>query len=153
MSTVPLRSGLGEMMGPNICMTALLLSPDGGASIEPGALHGRSRVESAVRFTSQRDELGETAELHWLIWLAIELDGEQPVRYIGASASELWIDPERKIGWKVLAGQVNGMSSALRGEVNLKGVGAREKGMAARQLIALSGDAWDASPELKGALA
>ena len=153
MSTIPLRAGLGEMMGPNTCMTALLVSPDGGASLEPGALHGRSRVESGIRFVSQRDELGEKAELHWLIWLAIELDGERLVRFIGASVSEMWIDPEQKIGWKVLAAQVNGMSSALRGEVNLKGVGAREKAIAGRQLMALSGDAWDASPELKEALA
>ena len=153
MTTVPLRSGLGEMMGPNTCMTALLVSPDGGASLEPGALHGRSRVESGIRFVPQRDELGEHAELHWLIWLAIEMDGQQPVRYVGASASEMWIDAERKVGWKVLAAQVNGMSSALRGEVNLKGVGARERAIAGRQLIALSGDAWDASPKLKEALA
>ena len=153
MSTVPLRSGLGEMMGPDICMTALLVSPDGGASLEPGALHGRSRVEEGIRFVPQRDELGGGAQLHWLIWLAIELDGDRPVRYIGASASELWIDPERKIGWKVLATQVNGMSSALRGTVSLAGIGAREKAIAARQLMALSGDAWDASPDLKAALA
>lgn len=152
--SVPLSTGLGEVMAPQTLVTALILSPDGSLAVEPGALHGRSAIEQSVRLVTRREELGPDVQLHWCVWVAIELDGaSQPVRYQGVAASELWIDPSNRLSYKVLAESVNRMAEAMRGGVNLKTMEAGSRAVIGRQLAALSCEVWDRSPEaLKAAL-
>ena len=49
MTTVPLTTGLGEIIAPRTLLTVLLLTPEGTISVEPGALHGRSELETRLR--------------------------------------------------------------------------------------------------------
>ena len=147
MKPVPLSTSLGELMAPQTLVTALLISPDGTIALEPGALHGRSQLEGRLRFVSRREELREP-QRHWFIWVAVELDdANQPVRYKGLAASELWVDPGQQAGYKVLAESINRMSEAMRGGVNLKTLGAGEKRLIAQQLAALSAEAWERSAQ------
>ena len=47
---IPLSTGVGEMMAPQTLLTVLILSPLGEIKLDPGALHGRSEIESSLRF-------------------------------------------------------------------------------------------------------
>ena len=152
---VTLSTGLGEIMAPQTLMTPLLMTPEGQITVEPGALHGRSEMESGLRFVKRREELVEGAQRHWLVWVAIELDAAtQPVRYKGIAVSELWVDRANQVGYKNLAASVNRISEAIRGGVNLKAMTSTEKAAIKQQLLLLSSASWEQSaPSLKDALA
>jgi len=150
---VPLSTGPGEIIAPQTLMIPFLLSPDGSICADPGALHGRSQVESSVQLVRERSQV-VNPQVYWLIWVAVELDGtNQPIRYKGLAASELWIDLDRKVGYKVLAEHVNRMSEAMRGGVNLKTLDATAKSKITQQLISLDSQVWErTAPSLKEAL-
>ena len=151
---IPLTTGLGEIMAPGTLLTAFVLTPDGTISVEPGALHGRSELESRLQWVREKEQLADQ-RIVWLVWVAVELDASNaPVRYKGLAASELWIDREQRMGYKVLAEDVNRMSEALRGGINLKTLGGQEKTLIARQLESLDPAVWGRSADgLKRALA
>ena len=150
---IPLTTGLGEIMAPRTLLTALLLTPDGTISVEPGALHGRSELESRLQWVREKEQLTDP-RLVWLVWVAVELDASNvPVRYKGVASSELWVDREQRVGYKVLAEHVNRMAEALRGGINLKTLGAKEKALIAQQLRSVGSDVWERSADnLKDAL-
>ena len=131
-------------MAPHTLLTPLLLTPEGEITVEPGALHGRSGLESTLRIVQKREELGGEAKRYWLIWIATELDAsDQPLRYKGLSVSELWVDPLKRLGYKSLADSVNRIAEALRGGMNLKTLSGPETGLVAQQLQALAPHAWE----------
>jgi len=153
-STIPLKTGLGEVMAPGTLVTALVLTPDGTIRVDPGLLHGRSEIETHLQWVRQKDELANP-HVVWLVWVAVELDSSNtPVRYKGIAASELWVDRERRLGYKVLAEHVNRMAEALRGGINLKTLGAQERVLIAQQLRSLGSEVWERTADnLKAALA
>ena len=147
MKTVPLSTSLGEVMAPQTLLTVLILSPDGTLTVDPGALHGRSEVESTLHKIIQAREPVPNTTVYWLIWVAVELDGSNtPIRYKGIAASELWIDHATKTGYKILAEHVNRMAEAMRGGVNLKTLDHRARLLIAKQLESLGAAAWGQSP-------
>lgn len=151
---IPLSTALGEVMMPGTLITAFILAPDGTVRLDPGVLHGRSAIESAVRFVASRDQVAD-AQRYWVVWVAVELDGtDRPVRYRGLSVSELWIDPRHGTGYKVLAESVNRMTEAMGGGLNVRVLSGVEKTLVAAQLASLSPEVWERSPQgLKDALA
>ena len=150
---VALSSGLGEVMAPQTLVIPLILSPDGQVTIEPGALHGRSEIESSVRMVQQRSDVAD-GQCYWCAWVAVELDAaNQPVRYKGLAVSELWVDPTRRLGYKSLAESVNRIAEAMRGGVNLKTMTGREKAAVKQHMSTLSSGSWERCPQaLKDAL-
>jgi hypothetical protein len=145
MDTVDVTRGFGEVMAPQVLVTCLMVSPDGTATVDPGALHGRSAIESSVQFVGKREDVVD-AQLYWCLWVAMELDAsDKPMRYRGAAASELWIDPLNKRGYKVLAESVNRMAEAMRGGLNLKTIDARSRTSIRQQLLLLAEDVWERS--------
>ena len=150
---VPLTSGLGEVMAPGILVAALVLSPDGQGKFDPGALHGRSELEGRLQFVGQRAAVSE-GQSYWIVWVAIELDASNiPVRYCGLSVSELWVNLTQRIGYKSVAGQVNRMSEAMRGEVHLDLLAPPLRQALRQHLTSLNQAAWTSSSEaLKKAL-
>ncbi len=153
MKTVPLTTGLGEVMEPGTLVTALILSPDGRMSVEPGALHGRSEIESSLQFAQKREQLADAA-IFWFVWVAVELDGtNHPIRYKGIAVSELIVDQAAQTGYRSVTENVNRMSEAMRGGINLKTLDVRAKSLIREQLVTLGADVWDRStPTLKEAL-
>ena len=142
---VPLSTGIGEVLAPQLLVTALVLSPAGELTVDAGALHGRSAVESQLRLATTRDAL-KTPQLYWLIWVAVALDAaNSPQRYKGIAASELWVDPASQSAYKVLAEHVNRIADAMLGRVTLKTLGPKEKTLIRRQLAALDAQAWERS--------
>ena len=154
MKNVPLTVGLGEIVTPGTLLTALILAPDGTIALDPGALHGRSELEQSVQIEPAFDQV-QSAQVYWIVWVAAELDASDAlVRYTGVAVSELWLDPVRKIGYKVLAEHVNRMAEALRGGINLKTLGAPARALIAQQLASLGPETWERTAgALKGALA
>ena len=147
MKPVELSSGLGEVVAPHTLMMPLVMTPEGTLSVEPGALHGRSEVEGALRFAQKREEIAQ-AQRYWIVWVAVELDAaNQPVRYKGIAVSELWVDPSTQRGYKSVAESVNRMAEAMRGGVNFKTMTSAEKTAVKQQLVALSSDAWGRATE------
>lgn len=154
MKTIPLSTGIGEVLAPQLLVTALVLSPAGELTVDAGALHGRSAVESQLRLSATRQELA-SPQLYWLIWVAVTLDAANvPQRYKGIAVSELWVDPAAQSAYKVLAEHVNRIADAMLGRINLKTLGPKEKALIRRQLVALGADVWERSDAaLKDALA
>ncbi len=138
--TIPLTTGFGEVMAPQTLVTALLIGPDGQARFDAGALHGRSELESQLEFVRQRESVG-AGKAVWVVWVAIELDADQrPLRYKGAAVSELLVNLEKRLGYKNLADQVNRMSEAMRGGVNLSKVSAEERALIRQHLVSLGAE-------------
>jgi len=150
---VPLTSGLGEVLAPQMMVTALILGPDGQGKFDAGALHGRSELESQLSFVEQRALVAD-GQPHWMVWVAIQLDvSNLPVRYHGLSVSELWIDPKRRIGYKSVAGQVNRMAEAMRGDVKVSVLTPALRRAVRQYLTTLNQTLWASSSEaLKKAL-
>ena len=153
MKEIPLTTGLGEVMAPGTLVTALIVSPDGTARSDQGALHGRSGLERSVRLVTARAELGR-AERFRLVWVAVELDASNaPLRYKGLTACDLWVDRAGGLGYKSLAEHVNRMSEAMRGGLNLGGLEATARAAIRTQLVALGSEVWERSGQpLKEAL-
>ena len=154
LSPVRLTAELGEIVSPGALLTALILSPDGAVALDPAALHGRSEIEQSLQVAPAFDRI-QNAQTYWMIWVAAELDDAGIlVRYAGLTASELWVDPVEKIGYKLLADHVNRMADAVRGDCNLRMLSARERALIAAQLASLGPGAWArTSNALKEALA
>ncbi len=150
---VALTTGIGEIMAPQTLVTALILSPEGTVTVDAGALHGRSELESTVRFVQRKDEV-PAPQVHWLVWVAVELDAaNRLVRYRGIAVSELWIDPSARVGYKNVAETVNRMSEAMRGGMNLKTLDANARSLLRGRLSEFDVGVWDRTAQsLKAAL-
>ncbi len=145
--SIPLSTGVGEVTAPHTLMIALIINPDGTVTLDPGALHGRSEIESAVNWVSSK-ELVSQGQSWWVVWIAAELDAtNQPARYKGLSVGELVIDRQRQVGYKSVAGQVNRMSEAMRGVVSASRLSSEVRRRVKAQLISLGASLWEASPE------
>lgn len=116
---IALSSGLGEVIAPGVLIMPVLISPDGTIQPDPGFLHGRSQIEKSVTMVDSVERL-ENPQLFWIAWVAVEInDANLPVRFLGTSVSELFIDSSNKLGYKNLADQVNRMSEAMSGQIKL----------------------------------
>jgi len=150
---IELSSGLGEIMAPQTLVTALLVSPEGEARIDPGVLHGRSELENRLRMVQKRELAGD-AQAYWVVWVAVEMDGaNQPLRYKGVSVAQLWVNQQQGTGYKSLAQQVNRMSEAMQGAINVSQLSAQVKQSVRQQLLSVNRDVWNRSTDsLKQAL-
>lgn len=143
--SIPLSTNLGEVVAPQTLVTALTISLDGKVTADPGALHGRSELESQIEWVTQRELVGEGASC-WIVWVAVELDAaNNPVRLKGASACELWVNPQARRGYKSVAESVNRMSEAMRGGVNVSRLSPQARASVKQQLIAIGRELWERS--------
>jgi len=151
---IPLSSTVGELMAPHTLVTALIVTPQGEVSLEPGALHGRSALESRLTMVPQRALLGE-GEVFLVVWVAIELDAsDNPFRYKGLTVSELFVNAKQHLAFKSLAEHVNRMSGAIRGDVNATQVSPAARRGVKAQLINMGTEVWNRSaPSFQEALA
>jgi hypothetical protein len=140
-------------MAPQTLVAALVVGPDGSVKPDAGALHGRSELESGLELVQKRELVGE-GKPFWIVWVAVELDqADKPLRYKGLSVCELFVNPEKRLGYKSLAEHVNRMSEAMRGGVNLTKLSAQERQKVKAQLAAIGAELWErSSMSLKQAL-
>ncbi|PIQ84739.1 MAG: hypothetical protein COV75_00425 [Candidatus Omnitrophica bacterium CG11_big_fil_rev_8_21_14_0_20_63_9] len=146
MTEISLSSGLGEEMSPGILVTCLILSPDGRITLDPGALHGRSRLEQPVQWAARREELADP-QCYRFIWVAMELDhAQQPFRYKGLAVSDVWLDAQGR-GFKAMADSVNRISDALMGRADAKTLSGKERRALEQHLKTISENLWDRAAE------
>ncbi len=144
--TIPLSTAVGEVMAPQTLVTALVIGPDGSVRVDAGALHGRSEVEGQLTWVPQRAQL-DGGQPCWVVWVAVELDqANAPVRYQGLSVSEWVVNLQKRIGYKSLADQVNRLSEAMRGGVNVSRLSPDARGAVKGQLASMAPEAWERSP-------
>jgi hypothetical protein len=67
--------------------------------------------------------------------------------YAGAMPFDLWIDPERKMGYKKLTEQVNHMDKAVRGHVDLSSFTREELDKIGEHLKTIRPDLWENASE------
>ena len=150
---IPLSTKVGEVMAPQRLVAALIVGPDGHVTLDPGALHGRSELEQQIAWVQRRELVGE-GQSCWMVWVAIELDAaNQPVRYAGVSACELWVNPQTRRGYKSVAEFVNCMSEAMRGGVQVSRLAPQMRAAVTQQLMTIGPEVWERSADsLKRAL-
>ncbi len=120
------------------------------AEFDPGALHGRSRIETGIVFfnTPRRVQNGRKIPIVW-----VAMHPGPPPRYSGMTVSHLLIDPEAGIGFKDLPSQSTQMIRAIRGKVDVALLRGEEKRALRQALIGYSRGLWDrATPEFRQAL-
>lgn len=88
------------------------------AVMDEGLLHGRSDIEKGIRWkAASRDEI-PGAHHYRVAWIAVR-GGGAAAAYLGVTVSEFFIDRPRRLGAKDLPAQVNAMSRALAGQVEV----------------------------------
>lgn len=116
------------------------------ATVDNGALHARSKVETGVRFTQDEAARGRGERVH-VVWVASATD-----RFLGACSAEMWIDRATNQGWKRVSDLVNRMSSAVTGKIDLDLSDVQRRSLG-ELLARLDPAAWERSSALRGALA
>lgn len=118
--------------------------------IDMEALHGRSRIEKKVRFSPERDHVGESFHTYWIVWLAMETSSNGPF-YAGCTASEVLVSKEEKrikLGYKSLPEQVNMLDKAMKGKFLLDHLDPKPKELLFRFLKNFNINYWEQSPQL-----
>lgn len=122
------------------------------AEVDPGALHGRSRVEAGVRWVGSPDEV-PAGRVYWVAWVTAGRREDGQRGYKGLTVSRMLIDRQAGVGHKHLAQHVNAIRAAMEGQVDLDGLPAEGR-RALRILLAERAPAlWEhARPQVRRAL-
>lgn len=118
--------------------------------IDMGALHGRSSIEKKVRFSSERDHVGDSFQTYWIVWVAIESSTNGPY-YAGCTASEVLVSKEEKrikLGYKSLPEQVNMLDKAIKGKFVLDHLDPKSKQLLYSFLKNFNINYWEQSSQL-----
>lgn len=93
------------------------LLANGEAVMDEGLLHGRSDVEKGIKWKAKPEEIPDA--IHYRVaWIAIKGTGPDAL-YSGVTISEFDIDRPQRLGAKDFPAQVNAMSRALQGKVEI----------------------------------
>lgn len=95
--------------------------------VDNGAIHGKSRVERGIQFGAKSPDQIPNGRRVIVIWVTLKR-GETGMGYGGMCASiPFSINAEAKLGYKSLPDQVNKMSAALQGKIQLDVLTTEEK--------------------------
>jgi len=115
-TTLPLAFRRPEDATLGATMYAALIE-NGEARIDEGLLHGRSDVEKGIKWRVKPEEIPD-ARHYFIAWIAVKGSGPG-ARYHGLTVSDFYVDRPQRLGSKDLASQVNAMSRALQGKVEI----------------------------------
>lgn len=101
-------------------LAAVLIDGD-RAEVDPGALHGRSRVEAGVRWVPSPDQV-PAGRTYWIAWVTAGRGDDGARGFKGVTVSNMLIDRQAMVGYKYLAQHVNAIRAALEGQVDLDGL-------------------------------
>jgi len=147
-ASVPFHEGWSDF-GTGALLNAVVIDGD-LAEFDPGALHGRSRIETGIVFlnTPRGVQSGRQVPIVW-----VAMDPGPPPRYIGMTVSHLLIDLEAGVGFKDLSSQSTQMIRAMRGKVDVALLKEGERLALKQALTDYSQELWErATPDLKRAL-
>jgi len=145
---IPFHEGWSDF-GMGALLNAVVIDGD-LAEFDPGALHGRSRIETGIAFLDHPLGVQKGRKIP-LVWVAMHPG--PPPRYTGMTVSHLLINPEAGVGFKDLPSQSTQMIRAMRGKVDVALLREEEKRALRQALIGYSRELWDrAAPEFRQAL-
>lgn len=129
-------------------VSAVLIDGD-EATIDLGAIHGKSRAERGIKFI--KDPAKVESELpnpkrYYIVWVAVGR-GPQGAYYAGLGGCTVDIDREARRGFKNLADHVNLMDAAMKKKVDLTVLDDRAKRALKKLLISNSEELWNNTPE------
>lgn len=121
------------------------------ATLSNALMHGKSPVERGVTWVKKPEDVPRPTRF-WAVWVGAKHFPEGR-GFAGVVATEMLIDTEAKLGYKNLAAQVNGMSQALAGKIDLAGMSVEERRALQALLREKGKDLYErATPEFKAAL-
>lgn len=145
------HQGFGSGMIDLSNLSSVIIDGD-VASIDVGAIHGKSKVEKRIKFTTEKEEVPNGRRC-WIVWVAVDRK-EEGSYYAGVTTCEMLIDEEANKGWKILAHHVNNLDKALKRKIIIEGLNEQEKAALKKVMIAHNPEWWEnSSDELKESLA
>lgn len=145
---VPFYEGWSDF-GMGALLNAVVIDGD-LAEFDPGALHGRSRIETGIVFFNDPRGVQNGRKIP-IVWVAMHPG--PPPRYSGVTVSHLLVNPEAGVGFKDLPSQSTQMIRAMRGKVDVVLLREEERRVLKQALIGYSRELWDqATPEFRQAL-
>lgn len=135
-------------------ISAVLIDED-EATIDLGAIHGKSRAERGIKFIKDPDHIEQelpNPKTYYIVWVAAD-HGPQGPYYAGLGDCVVQIDRSTRRGFKNLAEHVNQLDAAMKRKVKIKFLDDRAKRALKKLLIEHSREMWDnTSEEAKAAL-
>lgn len=125
------------------------------ATIDLGAIHGRSRAERGVKFLRDPEEAKEempNPKTVYIVWVAVGRNENGPY-YAGLGDCTVQVDREARRGYKNLAHHVNQMDAAMKRRVQITVLDDGAKRALKKLLIENNKEMWENTPdETKAAL-
>lgn len=129
-------------------VSAVLIDGD-EATIDLGAIHGKSRAERGIKFIKDPEQVESelpNPKRYYIVWVAVDR-GPQGPYYAGLGDCTVDIDRETRRGYKNLAEHVNQMDAAMKRKIKLKSLDNRAKQALKKLLIQNSAEMWENTPE------
>lgn len=144
------HKGFGAGMIDLSNLSSIIIDGD-EAYVDVGAIHGKSRVEKRIKFSTNRDDVPDGRQC-WIVWVAVDRN-EEGSYYAGVTVCEILVDEEERKGFKILADHVNLLDKALKRRYVLDGINDKEKAALKKALIEHNEGWWERSgDELKKGL-
>lgn len=129
-------------------VSAVLIDGD-EATIDLGAIHGKSKAERGIKFINDPDQ--KKTELpnpktYYIVWVAVGRGSHGPY-YAGLGDCKVEIDRKTRRGFKNMAEHVNQMDAAMKRKVNITVLDDRAKQALKKLLISHSQEMWNNTPE------
>lgn len=129
-------------------ISAVLIDGD-EATIDLGAIHGKSKAERGIKFIddpSQMEAELPNPKTYYIVWVAVDRGPNGPF-YAGLGDCTVQIDRKARRGFKNMAEHVNQMDAAMKRKVKIKFLDNRAKRALKQLLIDHSREMWDNTPE------
>ncbi|WP_149452922.1 YwhD family protein [Pasteuria penetrans] len=111
----PGPAGLGTL---NLSHMSAILLTETSAEVDMGLIHAKSRVERGIRFSRDRESVGENYQRYGVVWVTVD-DYPSGRGYAGVTACTMLINAGLKKGYKNLPDHVNSMGDSLKGKISL----------------------------------
>lgn len=121
--------------------------------IDNGAIHGKSRLERGVDFTTyKKPEEVPNGETIPSIWVMLK-KYESGMGYSGVVATSIVVNKEERVGYKSVAALVNAMDGAMKGKISISTLSNEHQVKLVKFLEEMRPDLWANTPhEVKAAL-
>lgn len=128
-------------------ISAVLIDED-EATIDLGAIHGKSQAERKIKFIKDPTQIAQelpNPKRYYIVWVAVDR-GPQGPYYAGLGDCTLDIDREARRGYKDLAEHVNQLDAAMKRKIQIKKLDNRAKQALKKLLISHSEEMWQNTP-------
>ncbi|WP_054951149.1 YwhD family protein [Numidum massiliense] len=133
----------------NLNDISAVLIDDDEATIDLGAIHGKSKAERGIKFIKDPDLIESelpNAKTYYIVWVAVSR-GENGPYYAGIADCTVAIDRATRRGFKNMAEHVNQMDAAIKRKTRLRHLDDRAKKALKTLLMTHDEQMWHNTPE------